>query len=74
MKAVVFKVRNSLCGECSMALKRFIGGLDGVHSIDEEKGAIKIQFNEKEIGEAKLSNIVKDSIERLGYGVEAQKE
>lgn len=70
MKTALFKVQNSLCGECSMALRRFIGGLDGVHSIDVESGGIAVQFDETEMDEAKLVKIAKDSIERLGYRVE----
>jgi copper chaperone CopZ len=70
MKTALFNVQKSLCGECSLALRRFIGGLDGVHSIDVESGKIAIQFDEAEIDEARLVEIAKDSIERLGYGVE----
>lgn len=70
MKTVLFKVQDSLCDECSMALRRFIGGLDGIHSIDVESGKIAVQFDETEMDEAKLAKIAKDSIERLGYRVE----
>ncbi len=53
-----------------MALRRFIGGLDGVESIGVESGKIAVKFDESEIDEAKLTKITKDSIERLGYRVE----
>ncbi len=52
-----------------MALRRFIGGLDGVGSIDVENGKIVVRFDETGIDEAKLKKITKDSIERLGYRV-----
>ena len=70
MKTALFNVDNRLCAECSLALRRFIGGMDGVESIDVEQGKIAVKFDETEIDEAKLSKIAKDSIERLGYRVE----
>lgn len=70
MKVALFKVDKNLCAECSLALRRFIGGMDGVKSIDVEQGNIAVRFDETEIDEEKLSKISKDSIERLGYRVE----
>ena len=70
MKTALFNVDNTLCAECSLALKRFIGGMDGVESIDMEQGKIVVKFDEADIDEAKLSKTAKDSIERLGYRVE----
>ena len=70
MKTALFKVEASLCAECSLALRRFIGGMDGVESIDVEQGKIAVKFDENELDEEKLSKITKDSIERLGYRVE----
>ncbi len=70
MKVALFNVENNLCAECSLALRRFIGRMDGVESIDVERGKIAVRFDETEIDEEKLSKITKDSIERLGYRVE----
>lgn len=70
MKVALFAVDKRLCDDCSMALKRFIGGLDGVDSIGVESGKIAVTFDESEIDEAQLTKITKDSIERLGYRVE----
>ena len=70
MKTALFNVDNTLCAECSLALKRFIGGMDGVESIDMEQVKIVVKFDEADIDEAKLSKTAKDSIERLGYRVE----
>jgi copper chaperone CopZ len=70
MKVALFSVDKALCAECSLALRRFIGGMDGVESVDAEQGKIAIKFNETEIDEEKLSKITRDSIEKLGYKVE----
>ncbi len=70
MKVALFNVDTNLCADCSLALRRFIGGMDGVDSIDVDNGKIAVKFNETEIDEEKLSRITRDSIERLGYRVE----
>jgi copper chaperone CopZ len=70
MKVALFNVKNNLCAECSLALRRFVGGMEGVESIDVEQGKIAVKFDEAEIEEDKLRKITRDSIERLGYRVE----
>ena len=70
MKVALFDVENNLCAECSLALRRFVGGMEGVKSIDVERGKIAVKFDEAEIEEDKLRKITRDSIERLGYRVE----
>jgi len=70
MKVALFKVRNNLCVECSLALRRFVGSMDGVESIDVELGKIAIMFDENIVEEERISKITKDSIEKLGYRVE----
>jgi len=69
MKVALFDVDKTLCADCSLALRRFIGGMDGVESIDVEQGKIAVKFDEAAIDEEKLSKIAQDSIERLGYSV-----
>jgi copper chaperone CopZ len=70
MKVALFKVKNNLCEECSLALRRFVGGMDGVESIDVEHGKIAVKFDDSAIDEEKLSKITKDSIEKLGYRID----
>ncbi len=70
MKKTSFRVDKNLCADCSLALRRFIGGLDGVDSIDVEEGAIVVSFDENEIDQEKLNTIARDSIRKLGYDVE----
>jgi copper chaperone CopZ len=67
MKVALFNVKESLCAECSLALRRFIGGMDGVGSVDVVRGKIAVTFDETVIDGEVLSKITKDSIERLGY-------
>ena len=71
MKKALFTVEKNLCGDCSLALRRFIGDMDGVDSIEVENGRIAVTFNEAEIDGETLERITKDSIEKLGYKIEA---
>lgn len=70
MKTAFFNVDKNLCDECSLALRRFIGGMDGVESIEAMQGKIAVKFNETAIDEETVARITKDSIEKLGYRVE----
>ncbi len=70
MKTSFYRVDTNLCAECALALRRFIGGMDGVQTVDVEQGKIAVRFDENEIDEEKLSKITRDSIERLGYRLE----
>ena len=70
MKVALFNVRNDLCGECSLALRRFVGGMDGVASIDVEQGKIAVKYDEKLMDDERISAITKDSIEKLGYRID----
>ncbi len=70
MKITKFKVSKSLCGDCSLGLKRFIEGIHGVDTVDMGNLAITIRFDESAIDEGTIQSIAKDNIERLGYRIE----
>ncbi len=67
MKKISLNVRKEFCDECSLALRRFIGKMDGVNSIDTESGKVVIEFDESRIKEEFVLKITKESIEKLGY-------
>jgi copper chaperone CopZ len=67
VKSVSLNVQKEFCEECSLALRRFIGHMDGVNSIDVEQGKIVIQFDAGKVTEGDLLKITKESIEKLGY-------
>jgi copper chaperone CopZ len=70
MKTTRFSVeKKQLCADCARALRRFIGGMDGVESVDEEQGKIAVKYDETAIDEEKLLEVTKDSLEKLGYRV-----
>jgi len=70
MAKIALNVEKHFCEECSLALRRFIGNVDGVESIDVEEGKVAVEFDEAKITEEELSRITRDSIEKLGYKIE----
>ena len=67
MKELSVGVQKEFCGECALALRRFLGKMEGVESIDIEKGTILITFDAAKIGEDDILKITRESIEKLGY-------
>jgi hypothetical protein len=67
MEKISFAVEKNFCEECSLALRRFIGHMDGVESIDVEEGKIAVLFDEGKITGEFLAKITRESIEKLGY-------
>ncbi len=70
MSKVSFKVQRELCGECSLALRRFVGGMAGVTGVNVESGAVAVEFDDAKIPEQDIRKMTRDSIERLGYRIE----
>jgi copper chaperone CopZ len=67
MEKISFKVEEQFCDECALALRRFIGHLDGIESIEVENKLIAVVFNPSQMPEEKLNRITKDSLEKLGH-------
>jgi copper chaperone CopZ len=67
MEKITFDVGKSFCEECSLALRRFIGHMEGVESIEVEEGKIAVEFDTVKMTVEELARITRDSIEKLGY-------
>lgn len=63
----MFKVEERYCDECALALRRFIGHMDGVATIDAENKMIAVVFDPHKMPEVKLNKIAADSLEKLGH-------
>ena len=74
MQKISLNVQKQFCAECSQALRRFVGNLDGVESVDVENGRIVISFDESLITESRVKTIAEDSVEKLGYKLFDEKE
>jgi copper chaperone CopZ len=66
-KKMLFNVGKEMCDDCTLALRRFIGHMKGVESIDVEEGKVAVDFNDSIISKEELDRITRDSIEKLGY-------
>lgn len=69
MKKISLTVQKEFCDECSLALRRFIGKMNGVDSVDVEEGKIVISFDDSQILEADVLKISRESVEKLGYKI-----
>jgi copper chaperone CopZ len=69
MKQVSLNVQKEFCDECSLALRRFIGKMDGVDSINVENGRIVVSFDDSRVAGEDIIKISKESIEKLGYKI-----
>ena len=74
MGKISLNVQKQFCEECSLALRRFVGNMDGVESVDVENGRIVISFDASLIAEDRVRAIAQDSVEKLGYKVNDEKE
>jgi copper chaperone CopZ len=74
MGKISLNVQNRFCEECSLALRRFVGNIDGVESVDMENGRIVISFDASMITEDRVRTIAQDSVEKLGYKMTDEKE
>ncbi len=69
MQKLLFKVEEQFCDECALALRRFIGHLEGIESIDVEEKKIAVIFDAAKMSQEELSRITKDSLEKLGHNL-----
>lgn len=67
MEKISLNVGKEFCEECSLALRRFIGNIEGVESIDVEEGKIAVGFDNSKVTKEALLKITVESIEKLGY-------
>jgi copper chaperone CopZ len=74
MAKILLNVQKQFCEECSLALRRFVGNLDGVDSVNVENGRIVISFDASTITEDRVRTIAQDSVEKLGYKLNDEKE
>ncbi len=69
MKNISLNVSKDICAQCSMALRRFIGKMDGIDSIDVGEGQVIINFDEDKMKEDFLRKLTNESMEKLGYKI-----
>ena len=69
MKKAYVNVQKEFCGECSLALMRFIGKMKGVDSITAEGRMVAITFDDSEVSEELLLKLTRESIEKVGYNI-----
>ena len=69
MKTMCIRVQSDFCEECSLSLMRFIGGLEGIESIDAAEGNISIVYDDMIVDGGQLFAAVCENVEKLGYKI-----
>jgi len=72
MAILSFKVGHVYCYDCVKAVGRFVGKMKGVQSVtvkNNESAVIEYDPAGLEVDEEQFKQIVKDSIERLGFRI-----
>ncbi len=67
MRKLLFSVEDKVCDECALVLRRFIGHMEGIASVDVENRKIAIVFDNAKMAEEKLLKLTADSLEKLGH-------
>ncbi len=69
MKTLCVRVQDDFCEECALYLRRFIGGLEGIESIDATDGNISIVYDDKIVDGGQLFAAACENVEKLGYKI-----
>jgi copper chaperone CopZ len=69
MASVTFRVENIFCYECANAIRKFIGSMKGILSVDVVDEGIRVNFDEGLLTEESVKKLVSDTVQRLGYRI-----
>lgn len=69
-KETYLNVQKEFCGECSLALMRFMGNMKGVESVTSEDGKVVLTFDDSVIPEDSVLKIARENIEKMGYKID----
>ena len=70
MKKVGVRVQKEFCAECSLAIMRFMKNMEGIESVEAEGGSVSVTFDESKIDGDRVTQIVRENVEKLGYRLE----
>lgn len=71
---ILFNVGTIFCYDCVQALRRFIGSMKGVVSIEVETDRIAVVHDPEKVSAGEITRLVTDSVEKLGYRVLGQEQ
>ena len=69
MMSMHIKVDQVLCEESCSALRKFLGGLEGVKSIEVDRADIGIRYDERTIPDKQVFAMMRSTVEMLGYHI-----
>lgn len=70
MKKTYLNAQKEFCGECSLALMRFMGNMKGIESVTAEDGKVALSFDDSVIPEESVLKIARENVEKMGYKID----
>ncbi len=67
MRKLLLRVEDQVCDECALALRRFIGHMEGIESVEVEDRKIAVVFDNAKMTDEELLRLTTDSLEKLGH-------
>lgn len=67
MRKLLLRVEDQVCDECALALRRFIGHMEGIESVEVEDRKIAVVFDDAKMTDERLLRLTTDSLEKLGH-------
>ena len=67
MRKLLFSIEDRVCDECALALRRFIGHLSGIDSIDVENREIAVSYDPTKVTDEGVLRVITESLEKLGH-------
>lgn len=74
MKEIHLKVQKEFCSECSLAIMRFMGHMEGVESVVAANGEVVITYDDSKVAGENIEKIARDSVKTMGYRMEDETE
>lgn len=67
MRTLAFAVADRICDDCSLALRRYLGGLQGVGTVDVDGRNVAVMYDENVVSGEKVRTLSLESLEKLGH-------
>lgn len=72
MAIIIYKVGHVYCYDCVKAAGKFLGKMKGVRAVtvkNNDSAVIEYEPSELEVAEGRFKQIVRETIERLGFRI-----
>lgn len=69
MDKVSFNIGAIYCIDCVVAIRKFVGTMDGIEGVDADEGKMTVSFDPALIQKGEVIRIMIDAGEKVGYKI-----